>query len=77
VAGAGLVEDAGEEADEGVGFGEEGVVAVVHARLCHCAGSRLPWKQAMRVSKTDLNCLLAEDKITPLVPQKLGRKPKA
>ena len=44
-----LLEDGGEEADEGVGFGEEGVVAEVHARLCHCAGSRLPWKQAMTV----------------------------
>ncbi len=23
---------------------------VVHARFCQCAGSRLPWKQAMTVS---------------------------
>jgi hypothetical protein len=34
-------------------------------------------KQALSVSKSDLNRLLAEDKITPLVPQKRGRKPKA
>jgi acylphosphatase len=34
-------------------------------------------RQAMRVSKADLKRLLAEDKVTPLVPQKRGRKPKA
>jgi hypothetical protein len=34
-------------------------------------------KQALSVSKSDLTRLLAEDKITPLVPQKRGRKPKA
>ena len=33
-------------------------------------------RQVMRVSKDDLNRLLAEDKETPLVPQKRGRKPK-
>jgi hypothetical protein len=33
-------------------------------------------RQAMQVSKVDLKRLLAEDKITPLVPQKRGRKPK-
>ena len=33
-------------------------------------------RQAMSVSKADLKSLLAEDKITPLVPQKRGRKPK-
>jgi hypothetical protein len=33
-------------------------------------------RQAMQVSKADLKRLLAEDKITPLVPQKRGRKPK-
>jgi hypothetical protein len=31
----------------------------------------------MQVSKADLKRLLAQDKITPLVPQKRGRKPKA
>jgi hypothetical protein len=31
---------------------------------------------AMKVSKTDLNRLLAEDKVTPLAPQKRGPKPK-
>jgi hypothetical protein len=34
-------------------------------------------RQAMQVSKTDLKRLLAEDKVTPLVPQKRGRKPKS
>jgi hypothetical protein len=34
-------------------------------------------RQVMRVSKDDLNRLLAADKITPLVPQKRGRKPKS
>jgi hypothetical protein len=34
-------------------------------------------RQAMQVSKADLKRLLAEDKITPLVPQKRGRKPKS
>jgi hypothetical protein len=34
-------------------------------------------KQALSVSKSDLTRLLAEDKVTPLVPQKRGRKPKA
>ena len=34
-------------------------------------------RQAMQVSKTDLKRLLAQDKVTPLVPQKRGRKPKA
>ena len=34
-------------------------------------------RQAMQVSKADLNRLLAEDKVTPLVPQKRGRKPKS
>jgi hypothetical protein len=34
-------------------------------------------RQAMRVSKADLKRLLAQDKITPLAPQKRGRKPKA
>jgi hypothetical protein len=34
-------------------------------------------RQAMRVSKADLKRLLAEDKVTPLVPQKRGRKPKS
>ena len=34
-------------------------------------------RQAMQVSKADLKRLLAQDKITPLVPQKRGRKPKA
>jgi hypothetical protein len=34
-------------------------------------------RQVMQVSKEDLNRLLAEDKITPLVPQKRGRKPKS
>jgi hypothetical protein len=33
-------------------------------------------RQAMRVSKADLKRLLAQDKVTPLVPQKRGRKPK-
>jgi hypothetical protein len=33
-------------------------------------------KQAMQVSKDDLKRLLAEDKVTPLVPQKRGRKPR-
>jgi hypothetical protein len=32
---------------------------------------------ALSVSKSDLKRLLEEDKITPLVPQKRGRKPKA
>ena len=32
---------------------------------------------AVKVSKEDLNRLLAADKITPLVPQKRGRKPKS
>lgn len=31
----------------------------------------------MQVSKEDLNRLLAEDKATPLVPQKRGPKPKS
>ena len=31
-------------------------------------------KQIMRVSKTDLNRLLAQDKVTPLAPQKRGPK---
>jgi hypothetical protein len=31
---------------------------------------------AMKVSKEDLNRLLAQDKITPLVPQKRGPRPK-
>jgi hypothetical protein len=34
-------------------------------------------KQAVSVSKDDLKRLLAQDKITPLVPQKRGRKPKS
>jgi hypothetical protein len=34
-------------------------------------------KQALSVSKDDLKRLLAQDKITPLVPQKRGRKPKS
>ncbi len=34
-------------------------------------------RQAMRVSKEDLRRLLAEDKLTPLVPQKRGRRPKS
>jgi hypothetical protein len=34
-------------------------------------------RQVMQVSKEDLKRLLAEDKITPLVPQKRGRKPKS
>ena len=34
-------------------------------------------KRVMRVSKTGLNRLLAEDTITLLVPQKRWRKPKA
>jgi hypothetical protein len=33
-------------------------------------------KQAMSVSKAELKRLLAQDKITPLAPQKRGRKPK-
>jgi hypothetical protein len=33
-------------------------------------------RQAVSVSKDDLNRLLAQDKVTPLVPQKRGRKPK-
>jgi hypothetical protein len=33
-------------------------------------------RQALKVSKDDLKRLLAEDKITPLVPQKRGPKPK-
>jgi hypothetical protein len=33
-------------------------------------------RQVMQVSKEDLKRLLADDKITPLVPQKRGRKPK-
>ena len=33
-------------------------------------------RQAMRVSKDDLKHLLAQDKLTPLAPQKRGRKPK-
>ena len=32
--------------------------------------------EAMKLSKDDLRNLLARDKITPLVPQKTGRKPK-
>jgi hypothetical protein len=32
---------------------------------------------AMKVSKEDLNRLLAQDKFTPLVPQKRGPKPKS
>lgn len=34
-------------------------------------------RQAMQVSKADLKRLLAEDKVTPLIPQKRGRKPKS
>lgn len=34
-------------------------------------------RQAMSVSKADLNRLLAQDKLTPLAPQKRGRKPKS
>lgn len=34
-------------------------------------------RQALQVSKADLNRLLAQDKVTPLVPQKRGRKPKS
>jgi hypothetical protein len=34
-------------------------------------------RQAMQVSKADLKRLLAQDKVTPLVPQKRGRKPKS
>ena len=34
-------------------------------------------KQALSVSKAGLTRLLAEDRITPLVPQKRGRKPKS
>jgi hypothetical protein len=34
-------------------------------------------RQVMQVSKADLKRLLAEDRVTPLVPQKRGRKPKA
>jgi|HubBroStandDraft_6_1064221.scaffolds.fasta_scaffold2232210_1 hypothetical protein len=34
-------------------------------------------RQAMSVSKEDLKRLLAQDKTTPLAPQKRGRKPKA
>jgi len=33
-------------------------------------------RQAMQVSKDDLKRLLAEDKVSPLAPQKRGRKPK-
>jgi hypothetical protein len=33
-------------------------------------------RRAVSVSKTELNRLLAQDKLTPLVPQKRGRKPK-
>ena len=33
-------------------------------------------RRVMRVSKDDLNRLLEADKVTPLVPQKRGRKPK-
>ena len=33
-------------------------------------------KKVMRVSKSDLNRLLEQDKVTPLVPQRRGRKPK-
>jgi hypothetical protein len=33
-------------------------------------------RQAMSVSKEELNRLLAQDKVTPLAPQKRGRKPK-
>ncbi len=33
-------------------------------------------RQALTVSKGELNRLLSEDKITPLVPQKRGRRPK-
>src|SRR5258707_10904420 len=32
---------------------------------------------ALSVSKADLNRLLEKDKVTPLVPQKRGRKPKS
>jgi hypothetical protein len=34
-------------------------------------------RQVMQVSKEDLKRLLEKDKITPLVPQKRGRKPKS
>lgn len=34
-------------------------------------------KDAMSISKGDLNRLLEQDKVTPLAPQKRGRKPKA
>jgi hypothetical protein len=34
-------------------------------------------REALSVSKSDLNRLLAKDKVTPLVPQKRGRKPKS
>ena len=33
-------------------------------------------RQAMRVSKADLKALLERDRVTPLVPQKRGRRPK-
>jgi hypothetical protein len=33
-------------------------------------------RKVVRVSKSKLNRLLAEDRITPLAPQKRGRKPK-
>jgi hypothetical protein len=33
-------------------------------------------RQAMSVSKEELNRLLAQDKVTPLALQKRGRKPK-
>lgn len=33
-------------------------------------------RQVMRVSKKDLTRLLEEDKVTPLVPQKRGPKPR-
>lgn len=34
-------------------------------------------KGSMRISKEALKLLLAEDKVTPLVPQKRGPKPKS
>jgi hypothetical protein len=33
-------------------------------------------RKAMQVSKADPNRLLAEEKLTPPIPQKRGRKPK-
>ena len=33
-------------------------------------------RKIMRVSKTELTKLVEQDKVTPLVPQKRGRKPK-